>query len=206
MKNLKNMKKQIMMMLILFVSAMGVHAQGYQIGDVVSDFKLKNIDGKQIALSDYNEGKGVILVFTCNHCPYAKLYEQRIIALDTKYASQGYPVVAVNPNDPVVSPEDSFEKMKIRAKEKGFTFPYLIDETQEITKVYGAKATPHTFLLKKSDDKFTVEYMGAIDDDTQDTKNNKKKYVEDAIKALESGKKPEITTTKAIGCTIKWKK
>lgn len=186
--------------------AVTLKAQGYQVGDTARDFKLKNIDGKYVSMADYKKAKGIILVFTCNPCPYAKLYEQRILDLDKKYASQGYPVIAINPNDPEQSKDDAFDKLQQRAKEKGYTFPYLVDETQDISKAYGAKATPHVYLLKKYGDKFTVEYIGAVDDDTQNTNENKVKHVENAIQALEAGKKPAVTNTKAIGCTIKWKK
>ena len=201
------MKKQILMLATVLLLAISVKAQGYSVGDMATDFKLKNIDGKMVSLSDYKNAKGIIVVFICNPCPYVKLYEQRILNLDKKYAPKGYPVVAINPNDPIVSKEDAFDKMQERAKNKKYTFPYLVDETQEITKAYGAKATPHVYLLKKqNDNKFTVEYIGAIDDDVENTKTNKVKYVENAINALEKGTKPEITSTKAIGCTIKWKK
>jgi len=200
------MKKQLIMLFAFMAFAIAIKAQGYQVGDVARDFKLKNVDGKFVSLADYKTAKGFILVFTCNPCPYAKLYEQRILDLDKKYAAQGYPVIAINPNDPVQSKEDAFDKLQERAKAKGYTFPYLVDETQDISRDYGAKATPHVYLLKKSADKYIVEYIGAIDDDTQNTKEDKVKYVEDAIKALEAGKKPSVTNTKAIGCTIKWKK
>ena len=102
--------------------------KGYKVGDVATGFKLKNVDNKLVSLSDYKDAKGFIVIFTCNHCPYAKAYEGRIMGLNHKYASKGYPVIAINPNDPKVEPQDSFEGMQQRAKEKGFTFPYLFDE------------------------------------------------------------------------------
>lgn len=190
---------------ILFM-AVPVKAQGYSVGDVATDFKLKNVDGKMVSLGDYKNAKGFIVVFTCNPCPYAKLYEKRILELDKKYAAQGYPVIAINPNDPDLSREDAFDKMQERAKSRNYTFPYLVDETQEITKVYGAKATPHTFVLKKEADKYIVEYIGAIDNDAENNNESKTKYVEEAINAIQKGKKPTTTHTKAIGCSIKWKK
>lgn len=180
---------------------------GVEVGDAAPDFKLKNIDGTTVGLSDYKDAKGVIVVFTCNHCPYAVLYEDRIIALNNKLKGLGFPVVAINPNDASKYPDDNFDGMVKRAKEKGFTFPYLHDESQAIAKAYGAARTPHVFLLTKGqDNKFSVAYIGAIDNDTEnvsaDTRTN---YVEDAVKALQNGKKPDPATTKAIGCTIKWK-
>lgn len=200
------MKKQILVFIAMVFLAITVKAQGYTVGDVATDFKLKNVDGKMVSLSDYKKAKGFIVIFTCNPCPYAKLYEQRILELDKKYAPLGYPVIAINPNDPAISKEDAFDRMQERAKSKHYTFPYLVDETQEITKAYGAKATPHTFVLKKQGDKYLVEYIGAIDSDPENTNENKTKYVEEAISAIQKGAKPANTNTKAIGCSIKWKK
>ena len=175
-------------------------------GDKAADFKLKNIDGKWVSLSDYEDARGYIVIFTCNHCPYAKAYEDRIISLDKKYASQGFPVIAINPNDAEAYPADSYENMQKRAEEKGFTFPYLYDEKQEVFPVYGATRTPHIFILSKEGDDMTVEYIGAIDDNYEDASKVGRKYVEEAVDALLTGKKPEITSTKAIGCSIKVKK
>ena len=178
---------------------------GFEVGDYATDFKLKNIDGKTVSLADYKDAKGFIVIFTCNHCPYAKLYEDRIIALDKKFKDNGYPVIAINPNDDKKYPDDSFENMKKRAKEKGFTFPYLVDETQEVAKAYGAARTPHVYLLQKENGKYKVAYIGAIDDDTEGSKEQKVTYLENAIEALEAGKSPDPSMTKAVGCTIKWK-
>jgi thioredoxin-related protein len=147
----------------------------------------------------------VILVFTCNPCPFAKAYEKRIMNLDQKYAAEGFPVVAINPNDPGVSPEDTFASMKARAEEKGYTFPYLKDETQEIYKAYGATRTPHIFLLENKGGKFKVAYIGAIDDNAMEESAVTQRYLEAAIGALIAGNKPNPETTKAIGCTIKAK-
>ena len=179
---------------------------GYKIGDVATDFKLKNIDNKMVSLSDYKDAKGYIVIFTCNHCPYAKAYENRIIGLNYKYASKGYPVIAINPNDPKAEPQDSFEGMKLRAKEKGFTFPYLIDEGQTIYPKYGAVRTPHVFVLQKVNGKNIVRYIGAIDDNYADANDVSHKYVEDAVDALLSDKPILVTSTVAIGCSIKAQK
>ena len=176
---------------------------GYQIGDVVSDFELKNVDGKMISLSDYNEAKGFIITFTCNTCPFAIAYEDRIIALDKKYASKGYPVIAINPNNPLVQPGDSFKAMQQRAKEKGFTFPYLVDEGQKVYPKYGATKTPHMYILQKTKKGNVVKYIGAIDDNHKDASAVKTKYVENAVDALLKGEEIKQTETKAIGCSIK---
>ena len=177
--------------------------KGYKIGDSATGFKLKNVDNKMVSLSDYNNAKGFIVIFTCNHCPYAKAYETRIIGLNHKYASKGYPVIAINPNDPKVEPQDSFEGMQQRAKEKGFTFPYLFDEGQKIYPQYGATRTPHVFVLQKENGKNIVRYIGAIDDNYADASDVSHKYVEDAVDALLSNKPVVLASTVAIGCSIK---
>lgn len=198
------MRKYLFTLLLLLFGVL-TWAQGYKPGDKAIDFKLKNIDGQYVSLADFKEAKGFIVVFTCNHCPFSKMYEDRIIALDKKYKPLGYPVVAINPNDPKKQPEDSFDKMIERAKEKGFTFPYLFDETQEIARTYGATNTPHVFVLKREGRDLIVSYIGAIDDSPREASKASKKYVEQAVDALLSGKEVQVKQAKAIGCTIKWK-
>ncbi len=177
--------------------------EGYKVGDVATDFKLENIDGKMVSLSDYKDAKGFIVIFTCNTCPYAVANEDRIIALDKKYKPKGYPVIAINPNDPKAQPDDSMDNMQQKAKEQGFTFPYLMDKGQKIYPQYGATKTPHTYVLQKENSKYIVEYIGAIDDSSRDASAVKQKYVENAVDALLAGEKPKTTSTKAIGCSIK---
>ncbi len=199
------MKKILFLIASVLVFASFTQEGGYQVGDKVADFKLKNIDDKYVSLADNKESKGFIVIFTCNHCPYAVKYEDRIVALHKKYASQGYPVVAINPNDAVQFPADSYPSMKKRAKEKSFTFPYLVDETQEIARTYGASKTPHVFILQKEEKELVVKYIGAIDDNTDNPSAVKEKYAEDALNALLEGKPVAVTQTKAIGCGVKWK-
>lgn len=199
---MKNVTVLISFFLIAFVSAQN----GYKVGDEVKDFKLKNIDDKEVSLSSFSSAKGFIVVFTCNHCPFSIAYEQRIIDLDKKYAPLGFPVIAINPNDPEIVPEDSFEKMKERAKEKKYPFPYLWDETQQTAKDFGATRTPHVFIVVKEKNKFFLEYIGAIDNNTEDPDKADKKYVQEVVDAILSNNKTPYTETKAIGCTIKWKK
>ncbi len=194
--------------LVIFISAFTMYEaplvdNGYKIGDVAEDFSLKNIDGNMVSLSDYKDAKGFIVTFTCNTCPYAVMYEDRINDLNKKYASKGFPVIAIMPNNTDVKPGDNMEAMKVRAKKKGFTFPYLIDEGQKVYPKYGATKTPHVFLLHKTDNGNVVKYIGAIDDNYKDASAVKAKYVENAIDALLSGKEVEQTETKAIGCSIK---
>lgn len=178
-------------------------AAGYKPGDIATDFSLKNVDGKKVSLKDIKNAKGYIVVFTCNHCPYAMAYEDRIIALDKKYKKQGYPVIAINPNNPAKQKDDSFDKMQERAKEKGFTFPYLLDEGQKIYPQYGATKTPHVYVLQKTAKGNVVQYIGAIDDNYEDEAAVKQKYVENAVNALLKGKEVAVKETKAIGCSIK---
>ncbi|WP_335966181.1 thioredoxin family protein [Galbibacter sp. PAP.153] len=176
---------------------------GYKIGDKATDFQLKNVDGNMVSLSDYEDVKGYLVIFTCNSCPYANAYEDRIIALHEKYNEKGVPVIAINPNNPEIQPKDSYENMQQRAKEKGYSFPYLIDEGQKIFPVYGAQRTPHCFLLEKTSDGNVVKYIGAIDDNYQDADAVETTYVEDAIDAMLQGEEITIKNTKAIGCSIK---
>ncbi|MCR5889964.1 thioredoxin family protein [Hymenobacter sp. J193] len=179
---------------------------GYQVGDKAADFRLKNVDGKLVSLADNKAAKGYIVVFTCNTCPYAQAYESRILALHQQYASQGYPVVAINPNDPATVPGDSFAEMQKRAKSKAYAFPYLQDETQQVARQYGATRTPHLYVLTRQGNDFVVSYIGAIDDNSEDAKLVKTKYLENAMTELLAGKPATVSSTKAIGCTIKWKK
>lgn len=176
---------------------------GYQVGDIAADFSLKNVNSKKVSLNDFKDAKGFIVVFTCNHCPYAKAYEDRIIALDKKYKNLGYPVIAINPNNPAVQSEDSFDLMQKRAKEKGFTFPYLFDEGQKTYPQYGATKTPHVYVLQKTKAGNQVKYIGAIDDNYSDESAVKTKYVENAVNALLKNEDVPVKMTKAIGCSIK---
>lgn len=191
-------------LLLLSFFTLGILAQeGYKVGDVVVDFKLPNIDGKQYAMADFTDAKGFVLIFTCNTCPYAVAYEDRIIELHEKFAPKGYPVVAVNPNDPKAQPKDSMEDMRVRAAEKGFNFLYLQDVGQEVYPKFGATKTPHVFLLNKENEQLVLKYIGAIDDNYKDASQVQEKFLEDAIQALLNGEEIKTTETKAIGCTIK---
>jgi peroxiredoxin len=176
---------------------------GYHVGDIATDFKLENIDGKMVSLADYKDAKGFIVIFTCNTCPYAVAYEDRIIELDKKYADKGYPVIAIMPNNTDVKPGDNMEAMQARAKSKGFTFPYLIDEGQKIYPQYGATKTPHVYVLQKTAKGNQVKYIGAIDDNYKDASQVNTTYVENAVDALLKGKEIKETQTRAIGCSIK---
>lgn len=199
------MSKLILVLAGILYFTLAQPINGIEIGDKAPEFKLKNIDGKEYSFdnikdSNGNKPKGYIVVFTCNTCPYAIANEQRLIDLHNTYAPKGYPVVAIQPNDPAVQPGDSFQAMKENAKEKGFPFLYLLDEGQEIYPKYGATRTPEIFLV---DANRILRYHGAIDDSVRDEDGVEQKFVEDAIEAMENGKQPEPSTTKAIGCSIK---
>lgn len=205
------MKKVLKLMLLLTV-VFGFWAftkssenidNGYKIGDEVTDFRLENIDGKMVSMENFKDAKGFIITFTCNTCPYAVAYEDRIEALNKAYAKKGYPVIAIMPNNIEVKPGDNMEAMQERAKEKGFTFPYLMDEDQNVYPRFGATKTPHIYVVEKTKEGRFVRYIGAIDDNYQDAEAVKNKYVEDAINALLNGKPVKVTVTKAIGCSIK---
>lgn len=201
------MKKILMLLLAFSVLFAGAPVkEGYNVGDTATDFKLKNVDGKMVSLADYKDAKGFIVIFDCNTCPYSKKYNKRIIQLNDLYAAKGFPVVAINPNDPTVSEGDSFQEMVKYSKSKGYKFPYLVDETQSVAKAYGATNTPHVFILKKQGAELKVAYIGAIDDNAQDADAVSKRYVEDAVNSLLENKEVPTAKTKAIGCTIKWKK
>ena len=178
--------------------------KGYQVGDAIEDFELKNIDGNMVSLKNIEEAKGYIVVFSCNHCPYVVAYEDRMIDLHKKYAPQGYPIVAINPNDLERVPGDSFEAMQERAKEKSFPFYYLRDDDQSIAQRFGATRTPHVYLVQNEADKMVVKYIGAIDDSAFDAEVVEEKYLETALDAVMKGEAPDPNFTKAIGCTIKW--
>lgn len=200
------MKKVVLSCFLLFAICMKLSAQGYTVGSVVEDFRLKNVDNKMVSLADFKSAKGFIVVFTCNTCPVAKDYEGRIIALNNEYSAKGYPVIAINTNDPVASPGDSFVKMQERAKEKNFKFPYLVDSDQQLTKRFGAAHTPTVYILSKTAEGNVVEYTGAIDNDQDESNASRSTFVRNAVNELMNGKKPSVSKTKAVGCTVKWKK
>lgn len=197
--------------LLLLVSALAITgiartAAPYKNGDPVTDFNLKNVDGKMVSLLQYKDAKGFIIVFICNTCPVVKKYDQRIIDLNNEFGSKGFPVIAINSNDQSASPGDSFGNMLKTVKIKGYTFPYLYDESQEIAKRFGATNTPHAYVLSKKDGQLAVEYVGAIDNNADDAAKADKKYAAEAVNALLKNEQVTVTGTKAIGCGIKWKK
>ncbi|HEY1047134.1 MAG TPA: thioredoxin family protein [Bacteroidia bacterium] len=194
----------VMAMLLTF--SFKTDQTGYEPGATASTFNLKNTDGKMLNPFESMKTKGYIVIFTCNHCPFAKAYEDRIIQLDKNFKSKGYPVIAINSNDSASYPEDSYDEMVKRSKSKKYSFPYLYDQSQEVAKAYGALKTPHVYLLHMEGGVPIVKYTGAIDDNSDDAKKVKEKYLENALNELIAGKEVTVKTTKAIGCGIKWKK
>ena len=176
--------------------------KGYALGDAVADFRVKNVDGRSVTLADYRVQKGLIVVFTSNHCPFSKAYDERLIALDRLFAPQGYPVLAIMPNNPAVYEDDSFDNMKARARDKNYPYSYGVDETQ-VAKAFGATRTPQVYVLKLTNGQFILEYVGSIDDSPQDTASVKRRYVEEAVSSLLAGRPVQSPITKPIGCAIK---
>jgi len=181
------------------------------IGSNAPDFNLKGVDGKMYSLSSFKDAKVLVIVFTCDHCPTAQAYENRLIQLTKEYAPKGVAVVAIMPNDPksvqlselgYTDLGDTYEEMKLRAKRKHFNFPYLYDgETETVANAYGPVATPHVFIFDKER---KLRYQGRIDDVEKPTAIPKNQDTRNALNALLSGKDVPVTTTKVFGCSIKW--
>ena len=173
------------------------------LGDAAAEFSLKGTDGKTYALKDFAGAKALVVIFSCNHCPYVKAYEDRMVAVQRDYQAKGVRLVAINSNDAVNYPEDDFASMTARAKEKGFNFPYLCDDSQRTAKAYGATHTPHLFVF---DAARKLAYTGKIDDNWETPSAVKQRFLRDALDDIVSGKAPRVPETHAIGCTIKWKR
>ena len=197
------MRRQLSLFTLIAISAITLSAQPISVGSVAPDFSLKNIDGSTISLSDYSNEKGVMVIFSCNPCPYVIAYEDRIIDLHNKYASQGFPLVLINPSDADKQPVDSMDEMRVRAEKKNYPFPYLKDRDQSVYQAYGASRTPEIFLLKNNGDgNFVVAYTGTVDDNYKDASAVNVSYASNAVEALLQGKTPDPASTVAIGCSI----
>ncbi len=201
------LKKFLFAFLLLAATQTTVPAQtkGYALGDIIADFQLKNVDNRLVSLADYENKKGLIIMFTSNHCPFANAYEDRIIALDRQFAQQGFSVLAIMPNDPIAYEADSFAQMQIRAREKNMSFPYVIDESQRVARAFGVTRTPQAFVLRNQSGQFTVEYIGSIDDSPQDAGSVRRQYVSEAVMSLLAGQPVQTPLTKPIGCAVIWK-
>lgn len=175
-------------------------------GKSVNDFSLKNINGKNVSLKDYPKAKGFVIIFTCNHCPFAKLYPQRINKLNLKYKSLDVPVIAISSTDTLTYEEDSYLKMIAKAKAEKFNYPYLYDGFQTVAKNFQAQKTPHAFVIWKEKGAYIVKYNGAIDDNGAEPSKVTTKYIENAVDALLKGNEIQIKETKSIGCQIHLRK
>ena len=171
-------------------------------GDQAIAFDLPGTDDKQHALADYADKAAVAVIFSCNHCPYVRAWEDRMVQIQSDYADKGVQLVTINSNDANKYPDDSFSKMKERVGEKGFNFPYLYDETQKTAHAYGAERTPEVFLFDKSG---ALRYQGAIDDNYDNPNAVRSHYLREALDAVLAGQTPPTAQTPPVGCTIKWK-
>lgn len=168
----------------------------------IEDFSLKNVDGRYVSLGQYPDAKGFIVVFTCNHCPFAKLYPPRLNALNEKYGKQGVPLIAISSTDTIVYDEDTYPLMVEKARRERFNFPYLFDGTQAVARQFAAQKTPHAFVLWKEQGQWVVRYNGAIDDNGAEPENVREPYVANAVDALLNGREVAVKETKSIGCQI----
>ncbi len=173
---------------------------------VISDFSLKNVDGKYVSLKNYPDAKGFIIVFTCNHCPFAKLYPPRLNALNDKYGKLGVPLIAISSTDTIIYEEDTYPLMVKKAKQEKFNFPYLFDGEQTVAKSFAAQKTPHAYVMWKENNRWVVKYNGAIDDNGAEPENVENPYVAQAVEALLAGREIEVPETKSIGCQIIFRK
>lgn len=176
---------------------------GYKLktGDRAPDFELPSTDGRRVSLPDFAGSKALVVAFWCNHCPYVRAYERRVVEWADEVRPRGVGFVAINSNDEVNYPDDSFEHMVTRAKEQGYNFPYLRDKDQQVAHRYGAQCTPHFLVF---DSTFHLVYQGRFDDNKDDASKVKERYLPVAVEALLAGKKPAKDMTWAIGCSVKW--
>lgn len=182
-------------------SAGGI-AIGSKVPAAVAKTKMKNVDGKMLSITDVTGKAGTLVIFTCNHCPFAKAWEQRIVELANSYSGKGVGVMLVNANDPTTHAEDGFEQMQARAKSRGMKVPYVVDDTSGVARAFGASVTPEVFLFDKAG---KLAYHGAVDDNRNEPDKVKARYLKDALDAVIAGKAPALPETKGLGCGIKFR-
>ena len=171
-------------------------------GAKAPDFSLSGIDGKTYSFASFKGKPIVVVFFTCNHCPYVQAWESRFVEVQRDYASKGVQLVGINSNDDTKYPEDDVAHMKERAKDHGYTFPYLRDESQTVAEAWGPVATPDFYVLDKDR---VIRYRGRLDDNHKDANAVTLRYLRDALDDLLAGKGPRVTLTPPFGCSIKWK-
>lgn len=199
------MRNLLLLVLLLPCLCSQAQEKGYSVGAVVTDFKLKNVDNRNVSLASYPDAKGYIVIFGCNSCPVSRGYENRMVALQEKFSGKGFPVIMINPNDPEVANGEGFADMQQHARKSSLNFPYLEDPGQVVTRRFGALRTPHVFVLQKTPKGVVVAYIGAIDNDPDNGNAQKINYVQNAVNSLLAGQQPEVTFTKAVGCGVKSK-
>jgi hypothetical protein len=174
------------------------------IGSVVpmAEAKMKNVDGRELAIADVKREKGTLVLFTCNACPWVKAWESRIVEIGNTYSASGIGVIAINSNDPGKVPEDGFEVMQERARERGMKFPYVVDATSAVARAFGATRTPEAFVFDAAG---KLVYHGTIDDNAKEPDKVTERYLTDALEALVAGREVALKETKALGCTIKFR-
>jgi peroxiredoxin len=189
--------------LVLLALFVATAAPALQLGDPAPDrdVKMKNVDGRTLAIADVAGSKGTLVVFTCNHCPWAKAWETRIAQLGNAYAKRDIGVIAINANDPSTHSEDGFDAMVQRARDRGFEFPYVVDQGSRVAKAFGATRTPEVFLFDATG---KLVYHGTIDDNADDAAAVKQHYLRDALESVATGKTVAVGETKALGCGIKF--
>lgn len=173
-----------------------------KINSLLPEFHLPGTDGNMYSSDSFSNREILIVIFSCNHCPYVQAYEQRIIELQNEFNENSVQIVAISSNDAVKYPEDSFDEMKKRAESKNFNFPYLYDQSQEIAIAFGATHTPQVFLFNSEK---KLKYEGKIDDNWQEPELVNSRYLRDAILEVLDRKDVSVPETFSIGCTIKWK-
>lgn len=195
--------------LIFIISIFGFnksdHFNSNKIGEKISDFNLKNVDNTLVSLSDFKNAKGFMIVFTCNHCPFAKLYSKRLNNLNKKFKPLGVPLIAINSMDSLLYKEELFELMQSKARAEKFNFNYLQDASQSVCKDFGAKHTPEAYVIWKVENNWVIKYHGAIDDDGENPKNATP-YISNAVTELLSLKKVSVPETESFGCRIFYRK
>jgi peroxiredoxin len=191
-------------MALIVAMSVATNALALSIGDKApkSDVKMKNVDGQELSIASVAGPKGTLVIFSCNHCPFVKAWEGRIAEIGNTYKGKGVGVIVINSNDPSAYPEDGYEQMQQRAKDRGFEFPYVVDATSEVARAFGASHTPEVYLFDKDG---KLVYHGAVDDNSKDATKVESAYLKDALNALLAGNEVAAKETKAIGCSIKFR-
>lgn len=188
---------------VALAAALAAPAAALQLGDPIPqrEVKMRSVDGRELSIADAAGSRGTVVIFTCNHCPWAKAWQSRIASLGNTYRQRGVGVIAINANDPAANAEDGFDAMVARAKEVGFQFPYAVDAGSKIARAFGAERTPEAFVFDAAG---KLVYHGTIDDNAEDASQVKQHYLGDALEAVATGKTVILAETKALGCSIKF--